>query len=73
MSEWQSIETAKGVKALESVLLYGKYLGRKDPFHVTVGNKSWDVVNKTFGPWYAQGMTFIPTHWMPLPAPPKEE
>lgn len=58
---WQPIETApKGVH----VLLAAEFDGPGD-WRIKIGGY-WD------GVWHIYGGTWSPTHWMPLPNPPKE-
>ena len=59
--EWKPIETAP--KDGKSILLYpSPYLGE----YVAVGN--WASHPKV---WMTAGDMVNPTHWMPLPEPPK--
>lgn len=68
MSEWQPIETAP--KDAELLLLYDEQEGVRAGF--------WDAVEISPAGWIAtetQGLTcgrMEPTHWMPLPDPPRE-
>lgn len=61
MSEWKTIETAPKDGTL--VLLHGKGYVKTGWFDdsIQIGNY----------PDWRWGLTFEPTHWMPLPEPPK--
>lgn len=60
--EWQPIETApKG----ERVLVYFPRTGRKEAMIIAASNP-------TGSQWWAKHIgNLFPTHWMPLPEPPK--
>ena len=70
MSEWQPIETCplpafdpeKWYRNGPSVLLWTHW--------VSVGSYGYTQTGK--GRWQIVGRTVHPTHWMPLPDPPKE-
>ena len=76
MSEWQPIETAPRDGTIIDV-----WLGDADEsdldFYCSPGSKrsaNWFWYRDKFRPWagLSQLMTFVePTHWMPLPSPPK--
>lgn len=61
MSEWQPIETAP---TNERVLVYESFNGSFDIHIVKWFNGYWES---------NMGAQFYPTHWMPLPEPPKGE
>lgn len=81
MSEWRPIETAP--KDGTAVLVFSPYEDRTDPTNVVVA-KYKEAFSKTpnVGGWWEYCEKLIsdvqgeveppPTHWMPLPEPPKE-
>lgn len=69
--QWRPIETApKEV----SVLVYGEWEGE---IHAGDGTKDILIAKFEHGEWYVEGGDYYasyvknPTHWMPLPRPPK--
>ena len=76
---WLPIETAPK-EPLHPVLLYGRAgynLSQNAPkpdLHVAIGNRSLELYPKPShaGKWYVNGYQMEPTHWMPLPTPPKD-
>ena len=71
MTKWQLIETAP--KDGTKILIY-EDLGWEKLIYVVRWVDAW--VNPSIGAWLeADGeghATYDPTHWMPLPEPPKE-
>lgn len=67
MAEWQPIETAP--KDGTRILVFGPYCGGL-PIMATSKWLPWTEDRVEKGCWYANGVA--PTHWMPLPDPPKE-
>lgn len=65
---WQPIETApKG----ERILVFnGKAFAAQWVKHPGTGHEAWQVAQ--FDPENGLNLIEPPTHWMPLPAPPKE-
>lgn len=64
MSKWQPIETAP--KDGTNILVYSESIGRMIAWY--------KFNNYPFGDWFNLRFDIIsPTHWMPLPEPPKEE
>jgi hypothetical protein len=65
--EWQPIETAP--KDGTRVLVY------VEPFGSLIGSNTFNLFGRTSGDrWYCDGVWLdgsVPTHWMPLPEPPK--
>lgn len=70
-AQWQPIDSAP--KDGTSVLLWAKDLrfpGRMCVAqYITDDIEWWHVTDGKFGPWPLRGPS--PTHWMPLPEPPK--
>lgn len=69
MGNWQPIETAPKVDG-ERILLF---TGRDGRWGTLIGK--WMAWNDGSGEWYEDDGPGIDnaTHWMPLPAPPKDE
>lgn len=65
MTEWQPIETAPAATPdlNKRVLVYAPYW--KEPVGLVLTDGDWWRMQKRQGNAH-------PTHWMPLPAPPKE-
>ena len=72
MTGWQTIETAP--KDGTSILLYGYWEGE---IHKIEDEKNIWMAQYTYGDWLINGGdsygSYVrnPTHWMPLPEPPK--
>ena len=72
MTDWQTIETAP--KDGTSILLYGYWEGE---IHSIEDEKNIWMAQYTYGDWLINGGDYYgsyvrnPTHWMPLPEPPK--
>lgn len=64
---WQPIETAP--KDGTGILLYRRYEGK---FLHLVDVGEWQKENEGGPRWAWRYSTWEPTHWMPLPDPPKE-
>ena len=67
MGEWELIETAPkdGTALILSVEI------RPDDWRIKVGG--WRRTKPSIGSgWIIFGASWTPTHWMPLPEPPKE-
>lgn len=62
---WQPIETAP--KDGSQILLYGRVDSDRAFRHIGFWSERWND-------WLDMTMSFsVPTHWMPLPAPPESE
>lgn len=70
MSEWQPIETAP--KGIEGKYQSGPRILLADKRGAKIGffSRHKDGVR---GSWHTPSGVFEPTHWMPLPQPPKDE
>ena len=70
MSEWQPIDTAP--KDGTEILLGGLYAKKK--WTQSVGSRVGEywMSNDGGDPEWSSILFFKPTHWMPLPAPPKK-
>ena len=70
MTEWQPIETAPNVRG-KHFLLFGDGANFRE---CTIVGYWWDITSKREG-WVAVTSSgrieVMPTHWMPLPEPPK--
>ena len=83
MTDWQPIETAHDQKAApwdgRPVLVFTNHSHGRSRIHRVVwtdaihghGIFGWAVEDCKFGPYPLRGHTLV-SHWMPLPAPPKE-
>jgi hypothetical protein len=76
MTEWQLIETAPKDKT--HILAYGKLDPASD--YEVITTVYWDSSCILCHYWalvavvnWVEGDDFYPTHWMPLPKPPKEK
>ena len=67
MSEWKTIDSAPkdGAKILASAVGDGW-----SAYNIVWWR--WHKNGKT-GSWHTTGSTWLPTHWMPLPAPPEAD
>jgi len=75
MSEWQTIDMAP--KDGSVVLLYqpfGQWRGNRSGQQIITTGYWHQPGNPTVAGFWCSAVTFIyrPTHWMPLPDPPKE-
>lgn len=81
MREWQTIETAP--KDGTWILVYGENYGDEDGPRFSVIKwvtnivGVWEYIDSTTRKlvekdWSDWSDTFAPTHWMPMPEPPKE-
>ena len=75
--EWQPIETAPKSALMGQVLTFRRYIGEEDSYPA--------CLEKRLGPWFQTSrwspyhekkkgwpLNVQPTHWMPLPPPPKD-
>jgi len=68
MSEWQPIETAPDST---TILVWHKEYGSVASHILVTG--IWGVYTPGVAMMFQKHLTPKPTHWMPLPAPPKED
>lgn len=77
MSEWMTIETAPkdGTHVLiagEGKVSVGKYVEDKGETLVPADKPYWKPFDNSYWDrWETDDSWFQPTHWMPLPEPPK--
>lgn len=70
-TEWQPIETAPKDGTRILAIVAGRHPDTGEPFIPDV--VEWDGGRWFSENWWDDNALYSPTHWMPLPNPPKQE